>query len=171
MVAPLLAATLSANVELRIEAERTTIALGEDPAIRATIRNGSRRTLHLIDVLDGSAWHWTNPKVGWSAVLGNAKHPAATPKLTLPRCGNVNPLAPREFFNLEPRESHGLSVQWAPLLLEHRGTYRVKFYYWIDRHAPLGKADQPGTDKNLLDAYRSATPIELVSNELSITVR
>jgi len=172
IVLALLAATVvQSNVTLKIDLPKTTVGVGEHVVAKGSIINGSRRSLHLIDVLDGSAWHWCNPKVGWSIVSGDEKHPATPPKLNMPRCGNVNPLVPENFFTLEPGKDHRLAVEWAPVIFEKAGIYRVKFHYQIEKGMELRKLDGPSTPEELRRRYLTATPVNLVSNEVTVTVR
>ena len=96
--------------------------------------------------------------------------PAATPKCTIPRCGNVNPITAEMFKDLAPGKSAPISLGWLPIETPAPGRYRVAIYYEV---VPGGKPKGVGATEEtaILEKYQALTPMKLRSNVVWVTVK
>ena len=101
-----------ATLDLHISAKATSLTLGQQPQITATITNKGKAPVTLVLPGDGSESGWRTPLVGFSSIKidkGKPKHPATVPLYRGGRCGNVNALKSNEVFSLAPGKSQDLS--------------------------------------------------------------
>src|SRR5262249_30475095 len=85
--------TAPATLDLRITPEETSLNVGQDPQITATITNRGKAPVTLVLPGDGSKWGWRTPLVGFSSIRidkDKPKHPATVPLYRGGRCGNIN---------------------------------------------------------------------------------
>lgn len=163
------------SLDLHIAARETSLTLGEQPSIRATITNRGSAPVTLVLPGDGSESGWRTPLVGFSSINvgrgGKPRHPTEVPLYHGGRCGNINSLKSDEVFSLAPGESKALGDWIGSPQLTEPGTYRVVFYYANDpglkwQGIPLGQHD-PDAMRRIEESDRC----RLVSNELKLTVR
>jgi hypothetical protein len=164
----------TATLDLHISAKATSLTLGQQPQITATITNKGKAPVTLVLPGDGSESGWRTPLVGFSSIKidkEKPKHPATVPLYRGGRCGNVNALKSNEVFSLAPGKSQDLSGWIGSPRFTEPGTYSVVFYYSNDpelkwRGIPLGKHD-PDAMKRVEKSHKCL----LISNELNLTVR
>lgn len=159
------------KIELSLKLDRTSFRIGENPGIRIEMQNNGNETVRLIKVLDGSMWHWVNPKVGWSLMpIDREPMPAETPKVTTPRCGNMNPLGLDSFFELKKGEKTELDLAWTfPLLEAKPGEYRMAFYYEITAKDLPRKTLQHEAE-GAAEKYQQLTNLRVRSNVVRIKI-
>jgi hypothetical protein len=165
--------TALATLDLHISAKETSLTLGQQPQIRATITNKGKAPVTLVLPGDGSESGWRTPLVGFSSIKTDKekpKHPATVPLYRGGRCGNVNALKSNEVFTLAPGKSKDLSGWLGFPQFPEPGTYSVVFYYSNDpelkwRGVPLGQHD-PDAMKRVEKSHKCL----LISNELNLTV-
>ena len=164
----------ASTFELHIESEKDTYEQGSFPLITAYIINSSEESVNLVKPGDGSQSQWRTPMTATSVipVEGELKHPDKLLVSTNFVCGNINALKTGEVFTISSGEKYEIDM-WrseTPLRKLVPGKYRVVFYYsnlpaleW--KGIPLGTHDE--TEMKLL---KGSQKIELVSNELVLTV-
>jgi hypothetical protein len=154
-----------ATLDLHISAKATSLTLGQQPQITATITNKGKAPVTLVLPGDGSESGWRTPLVGFSSIKidkEKSKHPATVPLYRGGRCGNVNALKSNEVFSLAPGKSQDLSGWIGSPRFTELGTYSVVFYYSNDpelkwRGVPLGRAESFSAGPFFLHGLLSAS--------------
>jgi hypothetical protein len=172
---PTKAAPEAGALTLQIKADKAETTVGKPLKITATIVNGGKDAVTLVQPGDGSDVGWRPPVIGWSAVKvdsadAQAKHPDK-PKLDhSPRCGNINALKADEVFNVEAGKQKDLNEWIGQPALPTPGTYKVVCYYANEpgrqwKGVPLGEHDAAAMTR-----VQASTACRLRSNEVTITV-
>jgi hypothetical protein len=171
MLVPILLNLATPAVELKLKLDKPEIKIGQSPGIHLEIHNKGDMAVKLIHIQDGSAWHWMNPKVGWSLMPINREPiPNTIPKLTTPRCGNMNPLTKESFFTLKKGEKSTLDPSWTfPLQDVAPGEYRLAFHYEISANEPRTRILVPEAPE-VNGLYSSLTPVKVRSNTVRIKI-
>jgi hypothetical protein len=166
------AVTTARDLILRVSAKKTEYTTKEAIPLTVTITNRGPTLVTLVQPGDGSECGWRTPIVGWSilpAADAKATHPDGMPKREVfGRCGNRNPLSPKELFSLRPGETKAITAEWAGLYVGE-GKQRLVFYYQND---PAVKwKGLSGGDPAVLARVKDTFPCLLKSNEITITVK
>jgi hypothetical protein len=169
-VAP--AVTTARDLILRVSTKKAEYTTKEAIPVTVTITNRGPAPVTLVQPGDGSDCGWRTPVIGWSVLPANdekAAHPNEMPKhASVGRCGNRNPLDPKELFVLRPGETKTVSAAWAGLPVDE-GKQRLVFYY---RNDPAVKwRGLSGDDPAVLARVKDTFPCLLKSNEITITVK
>jgi len=173
MICTFLATILAAPpaVELVLSIKDPIFTAEKGPVFSATLKNNGPKPIQILDIQDGSAHHWSNPHIGMAWMPVNREPmPTATPKCTIGRCGNVNPILPEMFHEIAPGKSTPLSLGWLFYEPPQPGRYRVAFYYEVVAGGTpkgVGASDEA----KILQKYSALTPMKLRSNVIFVTVK
>jgi hypothetical protein len=166
------AVTTARDLILRVQTKKAEYTTKEAIPMTVTITNRGPTPVTLVQPGDGSECGWRTPIIGWSILPANedkATHPDGMPKLVgLVRCGNRNPLSPKELFVLRPGETKALN-EWVGLFSPLEGKQRLVFYYQND---PAVKwKGLSGDDPTVLARVKDTFPCLLKSNEITLTIK
>jgi hypothetical protein len=158
---------------LQIKAEKAETTVGKPLKIKATIANGGKDPVTLVQPGDGSDVGWRTPVIGWSAVKvdsAEAKHPDKPELERGPRCGNINALKADEVFTVESGKKKDFNEWIGQPALPTPGTYKVVIYYANEpgrqwKGVPLGEHDAKAMAR-----AQASTACRLRSNEVVVTV-
>lgn len=148
----------STDFELRIDADKSEYAVGEQPRFTATLTNNSNDAVMLARPLDGSDFG-RFPQLMWT-VTAPEDAKALEP---LGRCGNTNPITTGAFFSLPAGESVVLSGAWSGVapheLNRGPGRYAIQLMYSTDSEDARGWIGGPMVDRDARQLERKIAPL------------
>jgi hypothetical protein len=160
-------------IELRLRA-KPVISPGEPPGIELKIANRSRGKLTLMHPVEGSDAHWRHPYYDLYVRPENSHRTYALASVGDLRCGNVNPIEARDYFELGPGESNepaideGVGIDYARLLTPGRYVMWVVYRHCGFGASSVGEGGVPlGENVVRNDVLQG----EYASNPVAIEVR
>ena len=162
------------SFELRIEADKSEYAVGEQPRFTAILTNTTDDAVMLARPMDGSDFG-RFPQFMWTVTAPEDAH-ALEP---VGRCGNTNPITTGVFFSLPAGESVELSGAWggvsAHALDRGPGRYTIQVVYSTDSEdahgwigGPLGDREARRLNREIAPLLAQVPRITVTSNVLEI---
>jgi hypothetical protein len=152
------------GLRLAISAPKTTVKENEGMDWSAEIINEGSQEVILVQPGDGSQSAMRTPIIQWN-------DDQAPPKLQERECGNINDLRPNEVFSLKPGQRAKVGPGWIgqPWLVGP-GKHRVSMRYANLPNLRWTGFPFLGHDEPTMAKVKLSTPVNLVSNEIEITV-
>ncbi len=150
-----------ANLVLELRAEKSEYHVGESFSFRAELVNSGSDPVTVVRPGDGSEYGWRTPIVRWTAA----------PRQML-RCGNIDPVLPRELVVLQPQQRIALDWLGAPVFGE-AGTCTVSLELEHDPkvNRPRGTIVGGQDDEATVKRIRRLPPYRVKSNTVQVLVR
>ena len=175
--------TKAASLTCTLKSDKAKYKVGELPDFSVEIANHTGKDIYLIGSLDGSDVKWRMPYCYFTI-----QKPQPDTVDMIGRCGNMNTLKPQDFvfvkdgakFNPFMRlNEYGFFTDYTTtnsLTFQTPGVYRIQFHYSTnsqklndfmgDRPLQQDKAK----NQKLVSLLRQVPKVEIVSNELEITI-
>lgn len=159
-----------------LKADATCVA-GKAPNVRVTIRNNLGRDVLLVGSLDASDCKRRYPHCYFEVIRPDG----TSVPLSVPRCGNKNPLRDRDFVAV-PRngtfdpyaqiDQYGFfgAHQLSSGNFTTPGTYRLRFFYSTEAKEMKGWCGDGDLSANLIAKLKRVPRVTLRSNEVTIRV-
>jgi hypothetical protein len=130
------------------------------PHFKATLVNGGKSAVALVDPGDGSARGWRTPIITWKVTTLEGQ---LVPRELHAGCGNMNDLLDKEVFRMKPGARHGLGP-WIGTPEVRPGRFLVRLVYEND---PTRKR---GGFMRELERMKRTTPCKVESNAVTAVV-
>jgi hypothetical protein len=163
-----LAPTAGSGVRLELRAGSGKATLDGPAGFEVWLVNDGPRAVTLVEPGDGSTAAWRTPIIQWSTSPSHQFERSPLPGRRM--CGNVNALKVDEVFTLRLGQRHRLSNWIGGPLLPSSGEARVAVRYLNDPARPFVGVSLGPPNEAAARAIRGSTPIDLVSNQVTVNV-
>lgn len=161
-------------LEVRLMGPKNLL-VGERPNLQIQIMNVSNETVEFVPPLDGSWHHWRYPRMSLEVHDENGN---ACPVTLGGRCGNMNPVLPKDIRRLDPQVTATFSIGWPfrEYCFEEAGRYSLTLSYDLrapnaDAWAIAGRASRDKVSAKVAKRLKHIPKLLLNTQPLTVKVR